>query len=90
MILSAEALSPAQKSVIEQILGRQILEAEAISLRAFARPLAALPERQAAAEKLRMFLEKSDPPRVGVSDEEYEAALIEALRSERPAYAQMP
>jgi len=35
MILRAEALSPAQKSVIEQILGRQILEAEAISLRAF-------------------------------------------------------
>jgi hypothetical protein len=88
MILSAEALSPAQKSVIEQILGRQILEAEAISLRAFAPP-AALPERRAAVEKLRSFLE-GDRPRTCASDEECEAAILEALRSERPAYAQMP
>jgi hypothetical protein len=86
MILSAEALSPAQKSVIEQILGRQIQEAEAISLRAFVPPPATLPERQVAAEKLRMFLEKSDRPRAGVSDEECEAALLEAMRSERPNY----
>ena len=90
MILRAEALSPAQKSVIEEILGRQILEAEAISLRAFAPPPVSMPERQAAAEKLRMFLEKSDRPRAGVSDEECEAALLDALRSERPAYTQMP
>ena len=83
MILSAEALSPAQKSVIEQILGWQILEAEAISLRAFAPPPVALPERQAAVEKLRRFLE-GDRPRTGVSDEECQGALIEALRSERP------
>jgi hypothetical protein len=89
MILSAEALSPAQKSAIEQILGRQILKAEAISLRAFAPPLVSIPERQAAAEKLRSFL-KGDRPCAGVSDEECEAALLEALRSERPAYTQMP
>jgi hypothetical protein len=89
MILNAGALSPAQKSVIEQILGRQILEAEAISLRAFAPPVA-LPEREAAAEKLRMFLEKSDRPRAGVSDEEREAALLEALRSERSEYTPVP
>lgn len=88
MILSADALSPAQKSVIEQILGRQIHEAEAISLRAFAPPVST-PERQAAAEKLRAFLE-GDRPRAGVSDEECEAALLEALRSERPAYTQIP
>lgn len=90
MILRAEALSPAQKSVIEEILGRQILEAEAISLRAFAPPAVSMPERQAAAEKLRRFLEKSEHPRAGVSDEECEAALLEALRSERPTYARMP
>ena len=90
MILSAEALSPAQKSVIEQILGRQILEAEAISLRAFAPPPVALSEQQAAAEKLRRFFEARDRRRACVSDEECEAALLEALRSERPSYAQMP
>ena len=88
MILSAEALSPAQKSVIEQILGRQILEAEAICLRAFAPPPVSIPERQAAAEKLRAFLE-GDRPSGGVSDEECETALMEALRSERPTFAQV-
>ena len=88
MILSAEALSPAQKSAIEQILGRQILDAEAISLRAFVPP-ATLPERQASAEKLRKFLQ-GDRPRTGVPDEECEAAILEALRSERPHYTQVP
>jgi hypothetical protein len=90
MIVRAEALSPAQKSTLEQILGRQIQEAEAISVRAFAPPPVSIPERQAAAEKLRKFLEGSGHSRAGVSDEECEAALLEALRSERPAYTQMP
>jgi hypothetical protein len=89
MILSSEALSPEQKSVIEQILGRQILEAEAISLRAFAPPVAS-PERQAAAEKIRKFLEAGGRPPAGVPNEEREAALLEALRSERPNYTQAP
>jgi len=89
MILSAEALSPAQKSVIEQILGRQILEAEAISLRAFAPPPANSPERQAAIEKLRSFL-ASDRSSAGVSNDECEAALLEALRGERQGYTQIP
>jgi hypothetical protein len=89
MILSADALSPAQKSVIEGILGRPILDAEAISLRAFAPSPISIPERQAAIEKLRKFLE-GDRPHAEVSDEECEGALVEALRSERPAYAQMP
>ncbi|MGA2216478.1 MAG: hypothetical protein ABSG51_00215 [Terracidiphilus sp.] len=90
MILNAGALSPAQKSVLEQILGRQILEAEAISLRAFAPPQIESAKQHAATEKLRMFLEQSDRPRAGVSDEECEAALVEALRSERPEYTPVP
>jgi hypothetical protein len=90
MILKAEALSPAQKSVIEEILGRQILEAEAVSLRAFEPPTLDLPKQQAAAEKLRRFLEETERPCAGVSDEECETALLEAIRSERPSYAQMP
>ncbi len=90
MILRAEALSPEQKSLIEEILGRQILEAEAISLRAFEPPLVNTPRRQAAAEKLRRFMEEADRPRSGDSDEESEAALVEAFRSERPHYAPVP
>jgi hypothetical protein len=90
MILRAEALSPAQKSVIEEILGRQILEAEAVSLRAFEPPLLDQPERQAAVGKLHKFLQETDRPHTNISDEECEAALLEAIRSERPSYAQMP
>jgi hypothetical protein len=86
MILRAEALSPAQKSVIEQILGRQILESEAISLRAFEPKAPPAPERQAATEKLRRFLDETDRPCAGVSDVELEAALLEAIQSERPHY----
>lgn len=86
MILRAEALSPAQKSVIEQILGRQILEAEAISLRAFAQQPAAMPKQRAAADDLRRFLEDRDRVQDAVSDEELESALLEALRSERPHF----
>jgi hypothetical protein len=86
MILRAEALSPEQKLVIEEILGRRIQEAEAISLRAFEPPAAAGAERLAAVGKLRRFLEETDRPRDGVSDEEFEAALLESMRSERPHY----
>jgi hypothetical protein len=89
MILRAEALSPEQKSVIEEILGRQIQKAEAISLRAFEPPVAGA-ERQAAAGNLRRFLEETDRSRNGASDEEFEAALLEAFRSERPHYTPMP
>jgi len=87
MILKAEALSPEQKSVIEQILGRQILEAEAISLRAFAAPELNHSTREAAVEKLRRFLKESCRPTV--SDDERESAFLEAIRSERPDYTPM-
>jgi hypothetical protein len=38
MIHNAEDLSPDQKAVIETLIGRRILEGEAISVRAFERP----------------------------------------------------
>jgi len=90
MILKAEALSLEQKSAIEEILGRQILEAEAVSLRAFEPPKLDLPRRQAALGKLREFLEETGRPHTNLSDEECETALLEAIRNERPRYAQMP
>jgi CO dehydrogenase/acetyl-CoA synthase beta subunit len=47
-------------------------------------------ERKTAVESLRKFLTARERPRLGVSDEELEAAILEALRSERPNYRQMP
>jgi hypothetical protein len=86
MILSAETLSPAQKEAIEQILGRQILEAEAISVRAFQPEVHASPEKHAATERLRTFLRAMKPSRTDVSEREFEAAELEAMRSVRPNY----
>jgi len=59
-----------------------------ISLRAIV--AAATEEQKAAAENLCKFLAARERPRPGVSDEELEAAILEALRSERPHYTQMP
>ena len=86
MILKSEALSPAQKSAIEQILGRQIVEAETISLRVFTSQPPDLQRQHAAIERLRAILDGAGRPRSGVTDEELESALLEAIRSERPSY----
>ena len=88
MIVQSTELSPNQKTAIEELLGRQLLDQEAVSLRAF-EPLFT-PDRQAASEKLRKFLEETTRPRPGVSDEELDAAILEAIRSERPNVRPMP
>jgi hypothetical protein len=82
MILQAESLSPTQKSVIEELLGRQILDQDAISVHTVSLPSAA--ERQAATEKLRNFLQDTGRPSPNCSEEELEDALAEAMCSVRP------
>jgi hypothetical protein len=86
MILTSTELSPSQKAVIEEIVGRKIAENEAVSVRVYPPVESKTPKQQAAAENLRRFLESAERPRPGVTEEEYEAALLEALRSERPNY----
>jgi hypothetical protein len=86
MIVKAEELSAAQKSAIEQILGRRIMEAEAVSVRAFSPQVPTESERQAAAEKIRKLLDEPGRPRPEVSDEEFETAFLEAMRSVRPHF----
>ncbi|MGB6690416.1 MAG: hypothetical protein WBE76_21480 [Terracidiphilus sp.] len=88
MILQKEDLSPSQREAIEQLIGRRLLDEEAISLKAFS--LDSLPdsERQAARKKLREFL-NSDRPGSRTPDEEFEAIFIEAMRSVRPGYTEI-
>jgi hypothetical protein len=88
MIVEAAELSPNQKAAIEELLGQPLFERDAISLRAL--PAAKSVEQKAAAENLSKFLAARERRRPGVSDEELEAAILEALRSERPHYTQMP
>lgn len=56
MILQQAELSPTQKTAIEETLGRQLLDGEAVSLTAM----------------------------------ELDAAILEAIRSERPNFRPMP
>lgn len=87
MILQADSLSPTQKTAIEELLGRQILDRDAISVHTVSVPSEA--ERQAATEKLRKFLLDTGRPRPNCSKEELEDALTEAMRSVRQSYRPM-
>ncbi len=82
MIIETAELSLNQKAAIEELLGRELSDRDAISLRALPREKSA--EQKAAARNLIEFLTLNKRPLSGVSDEELEAAMLEALRSERP------
>lgn len=85
MNINADELTANQKKAIEEILGRQLLGSEIISVRAFNTP-AASETRSQALDELRSFLEAPRGPGHNVSEEEFESALTEAMRSVRPNY----
>ena len=86
MIHNAKGLSPDQKTVIEGLLGRRVLESEEISIRAI-QPLPLSDERRAEIlSGLQAYFTKVDSQRQPVSPEEADAIINEALRSTRPNY----
>jgi len=87
MIHKAKDLSPGQKQVVESLLGRQILEEEAVSVRAFEPPALSDERRQEIVESLKRYFAQVDANSRSVSDEEAEEAITEAIRSTRPHYA---
>jgi hypothetical protein len=86
MIRSAKDLSPDQRNVIESLLGRRVLEDEAISIRAIESPALTDQRRQELAEELRRYFAEVDSRRSPGSAEEAEEILTEAIRSSRPGY----
>ena len=86
MIHKAKDLSDDQKKVIESLLGRAVLEAEAISVRAFEPPAVPDAQRQEIAEKLKKYFAEVDRQRQPVSNEEADATITEAIRNSRPSY----
>jgi hypothetical protein len=92
MLFRAEELTPEQKSAIETLLGRQLSEREEFLLDTYVRPGRILPstvtdeEREAARQGLRDYFAEIDARRAesGVSEEEEEEIILEALRSTRP------
>jgi hypothetical protein len=88
MILKAESLSQAQKTAIEQILGRRILQAEAISLRTFEPEALTTQKRVEIVAALHQCLDsgqiESRPREIS------EEIITEAMREVRPSYRPLP
>jgi hypothetical protein len=86
MIRNAKDLSRDQKEVIEGLLGRRVLENEAISIRAIEPPALSVQGRQEQTEELRKYFAEVDARRMPGSPEQAEEILTEAIRSSRPGY----
>lgn len=86
MICNAKDLSADQRSVLEVLLGRQVHEDEAVSIRAF-EPVILAPKRKLEiADELRKYFAEVDASGRRVSEEESEDIINEAMRSVRPGY----
>jgi hypothetical protein len=90
MIHKAKDLSPEQKEAIESLLGRQVLDDEAISVRAIEPPALSDQQKRELAEHLRRYFAEVDARRHPGSAEEGEEILTEAMRSSRPGYRPHP
>lgn len=86
MIRNAKDLSPDQKAAIESLIGRQLLDSEDISVRAFEPPALSHERRRELAEQLKNYFAEVDSRRKPGSPEEAEEIINEAMRSVRPGY----
>ena len=86
MIRHAKDLSVDQKAAIESLLGRRVLENEAISIRAIEPPALSDRRRREQAAELRKYFSDVDARRKPGSPEATEEILTEAIRSSRPGY----
>ena len=86
MIHKAKNLSAEQKAAIESLLGRQILDREAVSVRAFDPPVVSEARRKEILEALKRYFAEVDANSQSISFEEAEEAITEAMRSTRPHY----
>jgi hypothetical protein len=86
MIYNAKDLSVDQRIAIESLLGRRVLENEAISVRAI-EPMAISDDRRAEVlSGLEKYFERVDANRQPVTEQDASAVVDEALRSTRPQY----
>jgi hypothetical protein len=86
MIRNAKDLSPGQRVAIESLLGRRVLENEAISIRAIEPPALSDERRHELAEQLKKYFAEVDARRKPGSPEEADDIINEAMRSVRPGY----
>ena len=85
MIHKAKDLSDDQRKVIESLLGRSVLEAQAISVRSFGPPAVPNAQRRKIAEKLKNTSLKCMRD-VNLFPMKADATITEAIRNSRPNY----
>ena len=90
MIHNAKDLSPDQKAVIESLLGRRIVEDEAISVCVIRPPTLSDEQKLERVAQLKQYFAKVDARREPISPEEAEDIIDEAMRSIRPSYHPNP
>jgi hypothetical protein len=86
MIHKAKDLSADQKALIENLLGRRVLEDEAISVRAFEPPDISDQRRREVADELKRYFAEVDANRKPATPDEADEIITEAIRSTRPGY----
>lgn len=86
MIHQAKDLSPEQKQLIESLIGRHIMEDEAISIRAIEPPVLPEERKRELVEQLKKYFAEVDAHRSSGSPEEAEEIINEAIKSVRPGY----
>lgn len=86
MIHKAKDLSADQKALIENLLGRRVLDEEAVSIRAFEPPTLPAQGRQEVADELKRYFAEVDANRGAGSPNETDEIIAEAMRSVRPGY----
>jgi hypothetical protein len=86
MIHKAKDLSPDEKLLIEHLLGRRVLEEEAISVRAFEPPALSEERRLELAGQLKQYFAEVDAGRKSASVVEADEIITEAIRSGRLGY----
>lgn len=84
---TARTLPPPVRRVLEQLLGRALDDAEAISVRAYQPHEAPSPDQQqAVARELRRHFAQIDAKSKDVPESEQDEIIDEAIRSVRPGY----
>jgi hypothetical protein len=86
MIHRAKDLSSDQKRLIEKLLGRQVLDEEAISVRAFEPAGVSDERRREIAGELRRYFAEVDANRNPASPDQADSLIDEAIRSTRTGY----
>lgn len=90
-IRSVHELDPLAKAWLQTLVGRELRDDERVSVRVFTvRPAPPPAARQAAGARLDQLLDKMAANMKDIPEEEFEAAVDEAMKAVRPSYERMP